>query len=173
MMDAAKQVNRKFLFIDSDVQGALVRRLLVHFALFMLVTFAALLFGQETRDGLEQPISHHLGQMWQQYALLFVALGCILPAMVLDLIQTSHRFVGPIYSLRDAVKKLADGRPTRTLKFRKDDHWREMANDFNRLAERLDQVEASSNPTGIQMPPLIGGFDMFQSSCGMTSPFQV
>ena len=42
----------------------------------------------------------------------------LLPVFVVDTIKLSHRFAGPIFSLRRAMREIVQGKPPRKLKFR-------------------------------------------------------
>jgi hypothetical protein len=61
------------------------------------------------------------------------------PVFAYDCVRLSHRFAGPIYSLRTALRKLADGQCIPEVSFREDDFWKDVARDVNRIAARLDQ----------------------------------
>jgi len=61
----------------------------------------------------------------------------LLPVFVLDAIKLSHRFAGPIYRLRYTIRKIAHGDPAPRLKFRDFDFWQGLAEDFNRMVDRL------------------------------------
>jgi hypothetical protein len=73
------------------------------------------------------------------------ASGLMLPILILDVIRVSHRFVGPMHRLRRALEDLADGKNVPSVKFRKDDFWFDLAEDFNRAAARVNN--ATSSPT--------------------------
>lgn len=128
---------RKKLFIDPVVQGALLRRLMLHWLYLMLGLFTALLIGQVLSTGMEGTLGTHLAMMWQKYGLLLIAVSCLFPAFAYDSVKLSNRFAGPIYSLRQALKKLGRGEDIPPLSFRKGDFWREIADDVNQVAERL------------------------------------
>ena len=61
----------------------------------------------------------------------------MVPAFIYDTIKLSNRFVGPILRLKNSVRSVADGKPVSPLKFRGGDFWHELADDFNRLNEKL------------------------------------
>ncbi len=68
----------------------------------------------------------------------------VLPLVVFDVLRLSNRFVGPMYRLRMALKEAASGRSVAPIKFRDDDFWRDVADDFNRA---LAQRQAGDAPT--------------------------
>jgi nitrogen fixation/metabolism regulation signal transduction histidine kinase len=65
----------------------------------------------------------------------------LLPVFVVDTIKISHRFAGPVYSLRRALREIAEGKPPRKLKFRRHDFWHELADDYNAMLLRLNLVD--------------------------------
>jgi hypothetical protein len=69
--------------------------------------------------------------------MLLIIMVCLFPAFAYDSIKLSHRFAGPIYSVRTALRKLADGEDMPELSFRKGDFWTDMSGDINRIAARL------------------------------------
>jgi signal transduction histidine kinase len=75
----------------------------------------------------------------------------VLPVIVWDLLRLSHRFVGPMIRLRNAMRDLADGKQVRPISFREEDFWCEFAEEFNRLAARLEATspvaESEHSPT--------------------------
>ena len=74
----------------------------------------------------------------------------LLPVFVVDTIKLSHRFAGPIFSLRRAIREVAQGKTPRKLKFRRRDFWHDLAEDYNAMLTRLgafenEKVEASKD----------------------------
>ena len=130
---------RKKLLIDPVVQGALLRRLMLHWLYVMLGLFAALLIGQILSSGVEGSLGTHLAMMWQKYGILLLVMLCLFPTFAYDSVKLSNRFAGPIYSMRQALRKLAQGEDIPPLSFRKGDYWTDIASDVNRVAERLRQ----------------------------------
>jgi hypothetical protein len=131
--------HRKRLFIDPEVQGAIVRRSLLHWLLALLIASACLLLIQVLLNGMDQPLTQNISVVWKHFGLLLIVLICVFPLFAYDCIRLSNRFTGPIYSLRTALRKLADGEPIPDLCFRQDDFWNELARDVNRISARLDQ----------------------------------
>jgi hypothetical protein len=128
---------RKKLFVDPVVQGALLRRLMLHWIYVMLALFTALLIGQILSSGVEGSLGTHLATMWAKYGILLIVMLCLFPAFAYDSIKLSNRFAGPIYSTRQALRKLGQGEDIPNLSFRKGDYWTDMASDVNEVARRL------------------------------------
>ena len=146
----SKKLRRK-LFVDPTVQGAIVRRLTLHWVVVLAVLTVFLVVMQVLVGGPFKPLSHHLEQIWQQYGLLLASLACLLPVFAYDSVKLSHRFAGPMTNMRQALKKVADGEDVPPVKFRHNDYWQPLADDFNRIAAELKSLRASSSeakPTG-------------------------
>jgi nitrogen fixation/metabolism regulation signal transduction histidine kinase len=135
------QQNRLQFFVDSKVQGALLVRGFVYWLLCSLAVFLALLAWQ-CIVGPARIFYQHFDELWFRYAPVFALLLALLPILALDFIKFSNRFAGPVLRLRAAMRQLARGDTAPTLSFRDDDFWQELAADFNRIAARLDTLEA-------------------------------
>ena len=125
------QFKRKQNFVDKSVQGGLIRRIFVHWAVFFVVTaFAVLslktLLGEPSLSFSER-ISNELGE-FTYLGIVFVA---IFPAFMLDTIRFSNRFVGPVTRLRRQLCELGETGETIDIQFRDNDFWQEVAREFN------------------------------------------
>jgi hypothetical protein len=132
--------DRKKTYVDPKVQGALVRRLVMHWFVFLFVTTAVAFCLQVLSNPL-QPLDAHVQQMWWTNGPFLVVMVFLLPVFVLDSIKLSHRFAGPIYRLRQTIRSIAEGNPPPRLKFRDFDFWQGMAQDFNLMVDRLSARE--------------------------------
>lgn len=127
---------RKKTFVDPKVQGALVRRLVIHWLAFLLVaslvTFCLQILSNPFRS-----FAEHAQQLWWTHGPFLVVMVFLLPVFVLDTIKLSHRFAGPIYRLRQVILEISQGNPPPRLKFRDFDFWKGLADDFNRMVDQL------------------------------------
>jgi hypothetical protein len=128
---------RKKKFIDANVQGSLARRIIFHWLLFLLVASLAAFILQVLANPF-RPLSSHLEDIWYTHGPFLLVLAFLLPVFVVDSIKLSHRFAGPIYSLRRAIRDLGQGKPARKLKFRRHDFWHDVAEDYNAMLQRLE-----------------------------------
>jgi hypothetical protein len=130
------------LFIDRKVQGALARRILVHWALFFVACTVTILGLQYFFGEPGMSMGQHLEKLWNQYALFVVLIVAMLPSFIYDTIKLSNRFTGPIVRLRRGIKEMADGEEQVTeMNFRGGDFWVELSHEFNRLAKRVRELE--------------------------------
>jgi hypothetical protein len=127
---------RRQKYIDSQVQGALARRIIFHWLVFLSVAAVAALLLQVLSDPF-RPAGEHLESLWYTHGPFLIVMIFLLPVFVVDTIKISHRFAGPIFSLRRSMQEIADGEPPRQLKFREGDFWHELADDYNAMIDRL------------------------------------
>ncbi len=127
---------RKKDFIDPEVQGALARRLTLQWVVFVLVAAVLVLILQWMSDPFA-PFSQTLIETWWTYAPVLLVLVCLAPVFAFDAIKLSNRFTGPIHRLRNATRLLADGKSPGVVEFRGADFWKDLAADFNRVADRI------------------------------------
>ena len=105
---------RRQKFIDSKVQGALARRIIFHWLVFLAVASVAALMLQVLSDPF-RPAGEHVENLWYTHGPFLVVMVFLLPVFVIDTIKLSHRFAGPIFSLRRTMREVADGKPPRKL----------------------------------------------------------
>lgn len=138
---------RKRLFVDRTVQGALAGRMLAYWAACVLFITIPLLIGRT----LVEPQTYffeQLGAVWRQFGPVLTCTIVILPLLLYDMVKFTNRFAGPMFRLRREMRRLAAGEPVRPMRFRESDFWQQFAVSFNQIAERLQQVERSPAPTG-------------------------
>ena len=134
---------RKKTYIDPKIQGALVRRLVIHWAALFLVATAVAFLLQLLSDPF-RPLGEHFQQLWWMQGPFLLVFVLLLPVFIYDSIKLSHRFVGPVYRLRQTIRKIAKGESPPTLKFRDFDFWQDMAQDFNVMVDRLSGRKSDS-----------------------------
>src|SRR5688500_6842404 len=129
---------RKRIFVDAEVQGALIRRVLVHwtaFAATLAVILGAVQFFTNPLGSLEE----HLALFPRRHGLTFIVLLFLLPAFLWDTARLTHRFSGPVLRLRRMMKELAAGEDPGELRFRDGDFWMELGDHFNGVRSRVLQ----------------------------------
>jgi hypothetical protein len=136
---------RKF-WIDRDVQGALVSRVVFHWVLLFAISALFLpMFKVLNAAQLDAPFSTLMREAWVETAPIFVFMLLLLPFFVWDTVKLSNRFAGPMYRIRQALGGLAAGKEVQPVRLRDDDFWKEAAHDFNIVRERLQSFEASGD----------------------------
>lgn len=132
-------------FIDVNVQGSLARRIIFHWLLFLIVASLASFILQVLSNPF-RPLAAHVRDMWWTHGPFLLVLLFLLPVFVVDSIKLSHRFAGPIYSLRRAIRDIVQGKPPRKLKFRRYDFWQDLAEDYNAMLLRLELLNDDDLP---------------------------
>ena len=141
------RVQRRRVFIDTALQGALARRVIVHWACFLLVASVASFLLQALANPF-RPLADHVAAMWWTQGPLLLVAALLLPAFVVDTVKFSYRFAGPIANLRRAMREIDEGNPARTLILRDGDFWPQLAEDFNALLLRVGAVQ-QDNPAPV------------------------
>jgi hypothetical protein len=133
---------RKHLFVDFKVQGALVARVVVYW-LVCLIGITLMLLCWRIITGPARMFYTHFDDMWFHYGPALIASFILLPLVIVDIIRFSNRFVGPMLRLRRSMRELVHGEAVEPIKFRDNDFWQDFAADFNTL---LVRIQASANP---------------------------
>jgi len=134
---------RKQNFVDSTVQGALLRRIVLHWFLYFIVAALAIVTLQAMLSGPDgEPLMARVMQEISEFSLVGLILVCIFPAFLLDTIRFSNRFVGPVGRLRKYLRQLGQDGNTDRLSFRGGDFWAEMAEEYNVVAQTVEDQQA-------------------------------
>ncbi|TWT99617.1 hypothetical protein Pla108_05600 [Botrimarina colliarenosi] len=138
-----KKQRRKAEYIDPEVQGALARRLSVHWLLFTVLA-CSLLVGLKWMSQPFMPVGDHLSEAWWTYGPVLLVLLCLAPVFIHDAIRLSNRFTGPMLRLRAATRQLAAGERPERITLREGDFWKDLAENFNQAVDRLYADKASA-----------------------------
>jgi nitrogen fixation/metabolism regulation signal transduction histidine kinase len=136
---------RKKTFVDPKVQGALVRRLVLHWFSFIAVA-AIVAFCLQILTNPFRSISEHGQEVWWTHGPFLLVMFFMLPIFIVDTIKLSNRFAGPIYRLRLTIRSMAEGESFKPLRFRDFDFWQGLADDFNAMVERLSGTKHEALP---------------------------
>lgn len=130
-------VKRKRLLVDIKVQGALALRVVFYWFMCLLtVTIGLLVWRMVT--GPARLFYTHFDDMWFHYGPALVGSILLLPLVVVDVLRTSNRFVGPLYRMRGDMRRLARGEKVRPIIFREGDFWHEVADEFNAMVAKFE-----------------------------------
>lgn len=134
---------RKRLFVDPEVQGQLVLRVILYWVT-CLITIALMVMCWRIVNGPARPFYRHLDDMWFHLGPALLASLLLLPMVVLDVIRVSNRFVGPLLRLRRSLRGLARGEEVDPIRFRQGDFWQGFADEFNSLITRVKELEIAA-----------------------------
>lgn len=134
-------VLRQKLLIDVDVQGALIGRVLIYWAVGLIYVALGSVCFQYYQEP-EWTLSEHAQRLlsdfwpWLPSALLF------LPLVIYDVVRLSNRFAGPIFRLRRHLGLLNKDSNCGSLVFRSEDFWRDIITPVNQLQAQIQHLEA-------------------------------
>jgi uncharacterized membrane protein YccC len=152
---------REVLFVDPKVQGMLLMRMVSYW--FVVVFVIALLIGYQVyMAGPSQSIFVKLKQVLAHFEPALIAALCVLPFIMLDSLRVTSKFAGPLVRLRKEMRNLIDGKPVHRIKFRKNDLYDELTEEFNRLAQEVEalrerevRLTKSGNNVGLEEPATV------------------
>jgi hypothetical protein len=134
---------RKRRFVDPDVQGALYRRLLLHWVIFLVAGAALALLMQFLLDPFTS-LSVHLRKTWWTQGPFLLVGFCLMPVFIMDTIKLSHRFAGPLLRMRNVMIEAGKGAHVPPVQLRPGDFWHDFAADFNVMVERLNKYQPAT-----------------------------
>ncbi len=134
-MASTKQTRRQF-FTDRWVQGGLISRAVIYW-IYCVVAVTSLVLTWSILSHPMAGFSDHWKKMWEHFIPAAVASLFLLPIMALDMVRFSNRFAGPVFRLRNAMRRAAEGENVPPVTFRKGDYWQGMAEEFNELMLRV------------------------------------
>ncbi len=138
----AANSTRKRLLVDMKVQHALVIRVILYW--FMcLASVAIMILAWRLATDPSRGVGQHLTQMWYQFGAAVIGSLLLLPLVIYDTLVISNRFVGPLQHLRGQMRRLARGEKVDPIKFRQDDFWHELSEEFNALTAHLEDDTSS------------------------------
>jgi hypothetical protein len=138
---------RKRLYIDPKIQGTLLVRTTVYW-LLCLLTASSVLAVWMTITGPARPLRHPFHDFWNEFGPAFIFAMLMLPVALFDLLRLSNKMAGPIYRLRNELRKLAMGEPARPIELRSGDFGTDLAQEFNAVLRRVNELEAKLNGDG-------------------------
>ncbi|MGN6545072.1 MAG: hypothetical protein ACTHK7_08495 [Aureliella sp.] len=132
-------VSRQRVWIDGQVQGVLVGRVVLYWS-GILIYFGLSIGFYQYRQNPDWTMAEHLQAMFDQ---LWPCLPTVLllPLVIFDIVRLSNRFVGPVYRLRMHLARLRENSDTYPLNFRDDDYWQQLAEPINELQQRILTLE--------------------------------
>ncbi|TWT87364.1 hypothetical protein Mal64_29030 [Pseudobythopirellula maris] len=141
---AAKQ-QRKKQFVDPVVQGALIAQAVRYwFVSLAMVGMLAMIGWTMATPGFATLANDPATMSAVLSTVAFAALAAVVvcPIALYDLMRMSHRFTGPMLRLRRVMRQSAAGDRVAPIRFRKGDFWHELAEAFNGMQGRINELEA-------------------------------
>jgi len=141
---------RKRLFVDARVQGALFIRIIVYwFSGLVVIGELALYWHDLMHPGRPFFDQFDFSILFEEYAAVVVASIFVLSLVLYDTLVLTNRFAGPILRLRRSMRALAAGEPVEPLRFRKRDFWQEIAQEFNAIVQKQERLQEQLASAGV------------------------
>jgi hypothetical protein len=144
---ATKSFKRSQVFVDRKVQGALLWRTVLYWCYAMLTITASIVCWRILATGVAHPFNGHLYDVLYDLSPMLIGAACMLPLVLFDMARLTNRFAGPLYRLRNEMRRLSRGEKVQPLHFRDADFWHEVAEEFNAVVARVEQLEACHRET--------------------------
>lgn len=100
-----------------------------------------------SRDPMGPPAEGLVKMREEVLLLLMLSEVFVIGITFLISVFMSHRIAGPLYKLRQAFGLLSEGKWKGELRFRDKDYFPELAEDFNRMVERMNQGKRNERET--------------------------
>ncbi len=133
---------RRQLFVDRQVQGALLVRIAAYWC-FSVLTICLITLCVRAITYPDRPFLEYfaISEFFVQYGPLILTSSILVPLIMFDVVAVSNRFVGPLLRMRRSMRDLAAGNPVEPIHFREKDFWQEIAQEFNLVVARVRELE--------------------------------
>jgi len=122
---------RQQSLVDPEVQGSLLRKLVLHWTIFFVANTLALMIWLRMFEQPESGWGQTFLDSLRRFLPFYIVSLALVPAFLWDTMKLTNRFAGPILRLRGALADAARGQTVKPLKFRGSDFWQEIATNFN------------------------------------------
>jgi hypothetical protein len=89
-----------------------------------------------------------LDEIWYQLSPMVFSAAALFPIVMFCAVRFSNRFAGPMVRVRRSLKQLARGEAVDRLKFRNGDFWLDIANEINRVSDKMAELSADPESSG-------------------------
>lgn len=149
---------RKRLFIDRNLQGRVILRVIGYWTIYHGALWHSLFLVRYLQHRLQTLSGTQAQSFQEQYvtalqdsqALIWAA-ALLLPAAIWEAVRQSHRIAGPIYRFQETLKALMAGRAPASIQLRKGDllqGFEQTMNDFLAFYASQGHATGSHDSTG-------------------------
>lgn len=144
--------DRSTTVVDRTVQYGVVKKIALHWLILFVCNSVALLLWLRLFEQPDLSWQQSFEDCIRRFLPFFLISMALLPAFVLDTLKLTNRFAGPIMRLRTEIVNAAEGRPVQKLTFRNNDFWKDVADSFNRMTQRVG-LQTETEPTATDDAP--------------------
>ncbi len=130
------------MLVDFEVQTSLLRKIAAHWALLLLANTVGLFCWTALMNAPVESWSELTMGFFRSYIPVLIISLALLPVFLLDAAKLSNRFAGPMVRIRRALSAVLAGDKVEPVKFRENDFWRSLAEDFNQALKQRDHLQA-------------------------------
>lgn len=138
------------MLVDFEVQTSLLRKIAAHWALLLLANSIGLFCWTALMNAPVESWSELTLNFIRSYLPVLIISLALLPVFLLDAAKLSNRFAGPMVRIRRALTSVLAGDKVEPVKFRENDFWRSLAEDFNQALKQRDQLQAAQSDQSAQ-----------------------
>ena len=149
-----KKHKRRRIYVDIPVQTALLLKMVWHWLMVMSMMLCVLVAVEFVSSGMKISLGEAVNAVWARSYTALAVLMLIAPLIGYDLIKLSHRFAGPMVTLRREMQRLAAGEACEEIHFRKGDFWTDLPESFNGIRARMEELERQVAEAGDDEPAL-------------------
>jgi hypothetical protein len=125
-----RKKRRRNLYVDSDVQGAIIQRVLVYWgACLLFLTLPIILVMTLSEPSVSW--FEHLPTVAARFWPVYVIMVALLPFLIRDALTLSHRFCGPVTRVLKGLDEFCETGVYNEICFREQDFWKPMATAIN------------------------------------------
>lgn len=145
---------RKSKYVNSMLQGNLMLRMVMYWAIYNVALIAAMIGGNVMKvipEVLDGSRAYSASQFWSEFTdqqgPMLMAIFVLCPLLIWDMLRYSHRIAGPIHRFRKALADHVAGQPLQTVKLRNGDmllEFQDTWNEFVRYKQMQDEQKAVS-----------------------------
>ena len=138
-----KRWRRKRVTVDPRIQGRLCLRICAYWVIcFLSIAFLLACSAMLSESGMS-------AELWTSYGKVASLSFLALPLALLDGLIFSNRFCGPVRRITRGLNDLASGNEAQQINLRPGDFYFEVAEEFNRVVARMQELEAGSRSPGV------------------------
>ncbi len=135
------------MLVDFEVQTSLLRKIATHWALLMVANSIGLFCWTALMNAPVESWTELIMQFVRSYVPVLIISLALLPVFLLDAAKLSNRFAGPMVRIRRALTAVLAGDKVEPVKFRENDFWRSLADDFNQALTQRERQNAGHGQT--------------------------
>ncbi|MBL8889020.1 MAG: hypothetical protein JNL67_03520 [Planctomycetaceae bacterium] len=147
---------RRLRLVEVKIQGQLLRRICLHWTLFLLLSVGLTVGLHVLTNDPSVPMANQIMRMAANNFWPFLVLVALLPCFLVDTVRLSSNFSGPIVRLRRSMEGLAQRNDTQPLAFRDGDFWQSTADAYNAVVDRQMQMQERINELEAELKELKG-----------------